>query len=227
MSAPESDPTAHVVRVLLVDDDPLVCSGLELMLANASDVSVVGAVHDGTDAVGAVQRHFPDVVLLDIRMPVQDGIVTTAQLVAMPRAPRVVVLTTFDHDDAVVRAVQAGASGFLLKTASPVEILAAIRAVQAGSGALSPRSAAHLVEHIRGSSDPRAALARQAMTRLSARELLVAQGVAESLTNAEIALRLHVSEATVKSQVATLQDKLGCRNRTAVAVLVTRAETHS
>jgi DNA-binding NarL/FixJ family response regulator len=216
--------TERPVRVLLVDDDPLVCEGLRLMLANASDLAVVGAVHDGADAVAAVHQHFPDVVLLDIRMPRQDGITTTRELVALPSPPHVVVLTTFDHDGEVLKAIQAGAAGFLLKTASPAEILTAVRAVQAGDGALSPRSAAQLRDHVRASFRPNAAQAAAALQRLSARELQVAEAVAEALSNQEIAQRLHVSDATVKAQVASIQDKLGARNRTAIAVLVARAD---
>lgn len=215
--------TDRPIRVLLVDDDPMVCQLLRLILSSAADVEVVAEVHDGAQAMAAVHQHFPDVVFVDIRMPVQDGIATTQDLVALPNPPRVVVLTTFDHDDAVIRAMRAGADGFLLKTATPEEITRAVRDTYAGNGVFSPRSAAQLRDHLRASFRPETAQARAALKQLTARELEVARAVAESMSNHEIAAQLHISDATVKSQLATIQDKLGARNRTAVAVLVTQA----
>jgi DNA-binding NarL/FixJ family response regulator len=210
--------------VLLVDDDALVCQGLELMLSTADDLEVVGAVHDGDGVVEAVHRHAPDVVLLDVRMGRQDGITATRSLRRLADPPKIIVLTTFDHDEVMLRAVEAGADGFLLKTASPAEILAAVRNVAAGGGAVSPGSARQLFHHVR--HDP-SALARRsaqaAMVTLTAREREVVRAVARGLSNAQIAAELFASEATVKTHLAHAQAKLGCSGRVEVAVLVERS----
>ncbi len=218
------DDAARPVRALLVDDDPLVCSGLDLMLSSAAGIEVVGSVHDGDQVVTAVQAHAPDVVLMDVRMRRMDGITATRRLRELPNPPRVLVLTTFDHDQAVLQAVEAGAAGFLLKTAAPVEIIAAVQDVAAGEGAISPRSARHLFEHV--SSDPTVPARRvagEAVAALSDRERQVVLAVARGGTNAEIARELFLSEATVKSHLNQAQTKLGCRNRVEVSVLVERS----
>jgi len=201
-------------RVLLVDDDPLVCRGLEVMLGVADDIEVVEAIH----------RHRPDIVLMDVRMTRQDGITTTAALRALPAAPKVIVLTTFDHDDVLMRAVHAGAAGFLLKTASPHEIIAAVRSVAAGEGALSARSARQVVEHLR--ADPALELRRAASAlihTLTPRELDVVRCVARGMTTAQIGAELYLGDATVKSHLARAQDKLGVQSRVEVGILVDRA----
>lgn len=223
MTGQATEPT-RPTRVLLVDDDPLVCSGLELMLSSAADVAVVGAVGDGDQVVSAVQAHRPDVVLMDVRMPRVDGITATRALTRLPSPPRVLVLTTFDEDRAVLRAVEAGASGFLLKTAAPAEILAAVRVVAAGQGVVSPASVTELLTHV--AADPVVTRRRETAGRLASlteRERAVAVLVARGCSNGEIARRLYVSEATVKSHLATAQARLLCGNRVEVAVLVERA----
>ena len=212
------------VRVLLVDDDPLVCRGLELLLSADPEISIVGSVHDGDAVVEAVHAHFPDVVLMDVRMAREDGITATAALMRMPHPPKVIVLTTFDHDDILMRALAAGASGFLLKTAAPQEILAAVHNVAAGEGALSPRSARQVVQHLQR-DDQRSATrtAVELLAMLTPRELDVVRLVAQGWSNAQIAARLYVGEATVKSHLASAQARLGVRNRVQVGVLVAQA----
>lgn len=212
------------VRVLLVDDDPLVCRGLELLLSADPGISVVGSVHDGDAVIEAVHGHFPDVVLMDVRMSRQDGITATAALMRLPQPPKVIVLTTFDHDDILMRALAAGAAGFLLKTAAPQEILAAVHNVAAGEGALSPRSARQVVEHLQ--RDDQRSVARTAeelLATLTPRELDVVRLVAQGWSNVEIARRLYLGEATVKSHLASAQARLGVRNRVQVGVLVAQA----
>ncbi|MDO5504397.1 MAG: response regulator transcription factor [Actinomycetia bacterium] len=212
------------VRVLLVDDDPLVCRGLELLLSSDATLSVVGTVHDGDAVIDAVHRHFPDVILMDVRMERQDGITTTASLAALPQPPKVIVLTTFDHDDILMRALDAGAAGFLLKTASPHEIIAAVHNVASGEGALSPRSARQVVEHLqRDDLGTARRSARDLMARLTPRELDVVRRVAAGQSNPQIAAALFLGEATVKSHLASAQGKLGARNRVQVGVLVAQA----
>src|SRR5690606_32554015 len=172
------------------------------------------SVHDGDAVIEAVHRHFPDVVLMDVRMARQDGITTTSELVRMPDPPRVIVLTTFDHDDVLLRALDAGAAGFLLKTAAPREIIAAVHNVASGEGALSPRSARQVVEHLQ--RDEHAAVrraARELIRTLTPRELDVAQLVAQGMSNPEIAAELYLGEATVKTHLTSAQAKLGVRNR--------------
>ena len=217
-----TDTQVQPIRVLLIDDDPLVCSGLELILSTVDDIQVVGSAGDGDEAVAAVQRHFPDVVLLDVRMPRLDGIAATEALCALPTPPRVIVLTTFDADDIVMRAIGAGAAGFLLKTASAPDIIAAIRNVHAGDGALSPRSARRVFEQV-GDDGARRSAAREAIGVLSEREREVVRLVGEGLSNSEIGAQLYLGEATVKTHLASAQRKLGVEGRVRLAVVATKA----
>lgn len=215
-------PDAH--RILLVDDDPLVRSGLRLLLTSDPQIDVVGEAGDGDEVVEAVQRHAPDVVLMDLRMPRVDGITATRAVRALPRPPHVIALTTWDVDDAVLRSLDAGAEGFLLKSSSPAEIIAAVRAVVAGDAVLSPRSTRQVLDHYGRDENRRAREeAQAALAVLTEREREIAVAVAEGLSNAEVAERLYVSPATVKAHLATIQTKLGVRNRVQVAVHAERA----
>lgn len=213
-----------VIRVLLVDDDPMVCQGLSFMFEQVDGLSVVGSVHDGDEVVTAIHRHHPDVVLMDVRMQRVGGIEALATVRRLTEPPKVLMLTTFDHDDVMMRAVSAGVDGFLLKTASPTEIVAAIRSVAAGESALSPRSARQLIDHLQQGALPSRAAAQQRLAELTDRELDVAHQVASGATNAQISAKLYTSEATVKTHLRNIQDKLGLTGRVEIAVLVTRAE---
>ncbi|MDO5740230.1 MAG: response regulator transcription factor [Ornithinimicrobium sp.] len=217
--------TEPAVRVLLVDDDPMVCSGLRMILDRGSGgrVEVVGAVGDGAEAVGAVQRHHPDVVLMDVRMPRMDGITATRMVRDLPSPPEVVVLTTFDSDDEPFRAAAAGANGFLLKTESPEDLVAHVIAVAAGEGAVSKRTAKQFMQHVRLDRSSRWRAARAAVGTLTPRQREVAGHVAAGLSNVEIAQRLYVSPSTVKTQLASIQSKLDVTNRVMIAVMVTQA----
>jgi DNA-binding NarL/FixJ family response regulator len=211
-----------VTRVLLVDDDALVRSGLRMMLAGADGIEVVG---EADAALAAVDRHRPDVVLMDIRMPHVDGIAATRLLRAQPSPPEVIVLTTFDADELVVRALQAGAAGFLLKDTPPPEIVRAIELVHAGESMLSPTVTRRLIALVAGDSDAgeRAQTARALLDALSAREREVALAVGRGCANADIAADLHMSVATVKAHVSRLLAKLEVDNRVQVALLVQEA----
>ena len=213
------------IRVLLVDDDALVRSGLRMMLAGAAQLAVVGEAEDGRGVLPAVDRHHPDVVLMDIRMPRLDGIAATRLLRAQPRPPAVIVLTTFDADELVVRALQAGAAGFLLKDAAPADIVRAIESVHAGDGTLSPAIARRLIALVAGDHGEatRREQARQRLASLTPREYEVATAVGHGLSNADIAGRLHMSTATVKAHVSRLLVKLDVDNRVQIALLVQRA----
>jgi DNA-binding NarL/FixJ family response regulator len=215
-----------VIRVLLVDDDALVRSGLKLMLAGAEQIEVVGEVDDGRGVLAAVDSLHPDVVLMDIRMPELDGIVATRLLRTQPQAPAVLVLTTFDADELVLRVLRAGAAGFLLKDTPPAEIVRAIEHVNAGDGTLSPTVAGRLIALVAGDTDAgeRYEKARERLATLSAREREVALAVGRGLANAEIAAELHMSVATVKAHVSRLLTKLGVENRVQIALLVQEAE---
>ena len=207
-------------RVLLVDDDPLVRTGLRMVLGSAEDLEVVGEVGDGADAVDAVHRHRPDVVLMDVRMPRMDGLAATAAVTALPAAPRVIVLTTFDLDEHVFGALRAGASGFLLKDTPPRELVAAVRVVAAGEAMLSPTVTRRLIGHFATTSDTsRAERARDRLDLLTARERDVLLAVGRGQSNAEIGRALFLSEATVKSHVSRLLSKLDATNRVQVAIL--------
>jgi len=209
-----------MIRVLLVDDDPLVRAGLQMILSSAEDLEVVGEAGDGAEAVEAVRAHRPDVVLMDIRMPIVDGLTATASLTSLPHPPRVVVLTTFGLDEYLFRALEAGAGGFLLKDTPPRDLIAAVRAVASGDAMLSPSVTRTLIGRFatsRESGRRQAALARLEPLTEREREVLVAVG--RGLSNAEIGRELYLSEATVKTHVSRLLLKLGCANRVQVAIL--------
>jgi DNA-binding NarL/FixJ family response regulator len=213
------------IRVLLVDDDALVRSGLRMMLAGAEQVEVVGEAEDGRGVLPAVDLHRPDVVLMDIRMPQLDGIAATRLLRSQPSPPAVVVLTTFDADEYVLRALRAGAAGFLLKDTPPAEIVRAIELVHAGDGMLSPGVTRRLIALAAGDDAEavRADQARDRLAALTARERDVALAVGTGRPNAEIAAALHLSVATVKAHVSRLLTKLEVDNRIQIALLVQEA----
>jgi DNA-binding NarL/FixJ family response regulator len=208
------------IRVLLVDDDALVRSGLRMMLAGAESIEVVGETDDGRGVLSAVDLHRPDVVLMDIRMPQVDGIAATRLLRSQPAAPAVVVLTTFDTDELVLRALRAGAAGFLLKDTPPAEIVRAVELVHAGDGMLSPAVTRQLIALVASEGGARHDGARDLLEALSPREREVALAVGRGLPNAEIAAELHMSVATVKAHVSRLLVKLGVENRVQIALLV-------
>jgi DNA-binding NarL/FixJ family response regulator len=210
-----------MIRVLLVDDDPLVRSALGLMLGGQPDLEVVAEAGDGQQAVGAARKHRPDVVLMDIRMPVLGGLEATRILHSQANPPRVIVLTTFDADDYVVSAVAAGADGFVLKDTPPAQIVEAIRKVADGEPMLSPTATATLIRRVRDGADPgRAEAAHEKLATLTEREREVALAVGEGLSNAEIAAKLYLSVPTVKAHVSRLFDKLSATNRVQIAICV-------
>lgn len=212
------------IRVLIVDDDPLVRSALTMIVSGQETLKVVGQAASGLEAIDVAASSQPDVVLMDLRMEGLDGISATARLRALPHPPEVIAITTWDVDDAVVRCMRAGASGFLLKTASPTEIVRAIQAVADGDAVLSPRSTRRLLDRLVSPSAQAATLqARELIASLSERERQVARGVGMGRTNAEIGAELFVSEATVKTHLTSVQNKLGVHGRVGVAVLAERA----
>jgi DNA-binding NarL/FixJ family response regulator len=218
---PVSDDPGTRTRVLLVDDDALVRSALALMLGGEPDLDVVGEATDGREALAAIRRTSPDVVLMDIRMPGMSGLEATEQLQTWDTPPKVVVLTTFDADDHVVRAVAAGAQGFVLKDTPPQEIVAAVRKVADGDPILSPSATSALIRRVSAAGDgDRAAAAEMRMTRLTERETEVAVAVGRGLSNAEIAGELYMSVPTVKAHVSRLLTKLDAGNRVQVAICV-------
>ncbi|MFW6691301.1 response regulator transcription factor [Streptomyces sp. MAR4 CNX-425] len=229
MSDPTSDRTADPadrVTVLLVDDDPLVRAGLRLMLGGAPDVAVVGEAADGGEVPALVAAHAPDVVLMDIRMPRLDGLAATEALRRRPDPPEVLVLTTFHTDEHVLRALRAGAAGFVLKDTPPAEIVEAVRKVAAGEPALSPAVIRQLIAQVSGpgggpDGPGRAAdRARRRLAALGEREREVAVAVGRGRSNAEIAAELYMSVPTVKTHVSRILTKLDLNNRVQIALLV-------
>ncbi|HEY0698868.1 MAG TPA: response regulator transcription factor [Micromonospora sp.] len=230
-----SGPTAGTrgptpVRVLVVDDDALVRAGLSMILGGAADLLLVGEAADGSAVPDAVARCSPDVVLMDIRMPRVDGLAATEALRANPGPPEVLVLTTFDADEQVLRALRAGAAGFLLKDTPPAEIVAAVRRVAAGEPTLSPSVTRRLISHVTGAgaagdgAGSRRERALRLLSGLSEREREVAVALGRGRTNAEIAAELYMSVATVKAYVSRLLTRLDLNNRVQVALLVHDAE---
>jgi DNA-binding NarL/FixJ family response regulator len=211
---------AGVIRVLIVDDDALVRAGLSMMLAGTDDIRVVAEASDGAEVSSAVDAYRPDVVLMDIRMPGVDGLAATERLRAREEAPQVIVLTTFDADDHVLRALRAGAAGFLLKDTPPPEIMRAIRLVAAGEAMLSPAVTRRLIEHVADDGlGARRTRARELLDRLTDREREVAIAIGQGKSNADIAAELYMSVATVKAHVSRLLTKLELGNRVQIALL--------
>ncbi len=209
-----------MTRVLLVDDDPLVRAGLAMILSSGADLEVVGEAGDGAQAVEAVRAHRPDVVLMDIRMPQVDGLAATEAVTALSPAPKVIVLTTFDLDDYVFRALRAGASGFLLKDTPPRDLVHAVEVVAAGDAMLSPAVTRRLIGHFSvGGADSRRREAVARLDVLTAREREVLVAVGQGMSNADIGRTLYMSEATVKAHVSRLLTKLDLSNRVQVAIL--------
>ncbi|QSB12618.1 response regulator transcription factor [Natronosporangium hydrolyticum] len=223
MSPPEQMPP-DPIRVLIVDDDALVRAGLSFILGGAEEIELVGEVADGDEVSAAVTRHRPDVVLMDIRMKRVDGLSATELLRRRGDRAEVIVLTTFDADEYVLRALRAGASGFLLKDTPPAQLVAAVRLVAAGEAMLSPAITRQLISHVASQSsaaarDTRQHEARAVLQRLSAREREVAVAIGQGKPNGQIAAELFMSVATVKAHVTRLLTKLELSNRVQIALL--------
>jgi DNA-binding NarL/FixJ family response regulator len=206
------------IRVVVVDDEPMVCAHLRTILGSADDLEVVGEAHDGAAAVQAVRRDRPDVVLMDLRMPGVDGLTAIERINQLPDPPVVVALTTFDADQYVLRALRAGAAGFLVKSTPPEDLIGLVRVAAAGNMVLSPAAARRLVTASADQHSTRQR-AQQLVESLTDRELQVLGCLGQGLSNAQIAARLYLSEATVKGYVSRLLDKLGCANRTQAGLL--------
>jgi len=203
-----------VIRVVLVDDQALFRAGIRMLLSSQPDLEVVGEAGDGAEALRVVAATRPDVVLMDIRMPVMDGLTATAQILADPHPPRIVMLTTFDLDESAARAIRQGASGFLLKDADPEFLLAAIRTVHAGSSVIAAAATRELFAHFTASVQE----APPAWQSLTDREREIFALAARGLSNAEIAAREFLSEATVKTHISRILTKLALRDRVQLVV---------
>ena len=208
------------IRVLLVDDQQLVRIGFRMILADEEGIEVVGEAADGREAVASAARLRPDVVVMDIRMPVMDGVEATRLLGASgPDAPRILVLTTFDTDEHVVEALRAGASGFLLKDVTPADFVAAIRVVASGEALIAPSVTRRLLERFAQLQEPSDPERDRVLSQLTEREREVLVLVAQGLSNREIAERLFLAEPTVKTHVSHLLLKLDLRDRAQLVVL--------
>jgi DNA-binding NarL/FixJ family response regulator len=207
-----------MIRVVVVDDEPMVCVFLRTILGSADDIEVVDEAHDGAAGVEAVVRSRPDVVLMDLRMPGVDGLTAIERIGKLPDSPTVVVLTTFDADQYVLRALRAGAAGFLVKSTPPEELIGLVRVAAAGHTVLSPAAARRLIA---ASTDRLGAHehARKLVGSLTEREAEVLACLGQGLSNAQIGARLHLSEATIKGYVSRMLDKLGCLNRTQAGLI--------
>ncbi|MBB6421376.1 response regulator transcription factor [Streptomyces sp. AK010] len=217
-----------VIRTVVVDDDPFVRMGLTMVLGAGDGIEVVGEASDGAEAIELVERLRPDVVLMDIRMNGMDGLTATAQLRSRADGPAVIVLTAFDTDKHLLRALRAGANGFLLKDTPPDDILASVRRAAGGESILAPAALTRLIDHVVRLEDQelvesRAVQTRAALDRLTAREREVAVAISEGRSNMDIAASLYMSVATVKANVTRILAKLGCTNRVQVAILVHEA----
>ena len=207
-----------MVRVIVVDDEPMVCAHLRTILGTGGDIEVVDEAHDGAAGVEAVVRGRPDVVLMDLRMPVMDGLAAIEQIVKLPDPPAVVVLTTFDADQYVLRALRSGAAGFLVKSTPPEDLIRLVQVAADGHTVLSPIAARRLIAASADSSQAQAR-ARELVAGLTEREAEVLACLGEGLSNAQIGARLFLSEATIKGYVSRMLDKLECANRTQAGLI--------
>jgi DNA-binding NarL/FixJ family response regulator len=207
-----------MIKVVVVDDEPMVCAHLRTILGSAGDIEVTGEAHDGAAGVEAVLRYSPDVVLMDLRMPGVDGITAIERIAKLARPPAVVVLTTFDADQYVLRALRAGASGFLVKSTPPQDLIGLVRVAAEGHTVLSPAAARRLVA-ASADREPARDHARKLVSSLTERETEVLACLGEGLSNAQTGARLYLSEATVKGYVSRMLVKLGCANRTQAGLL--------
>ncbi|HTN55226.1 MAG TPA: response regulator transcription factor [Microbacterium sp.] len=203
-----------MIRVVLVDDQALFRAGVRMLVSSQPDMDVVGEAGDGKEAIEVVGRTRPDVVLMDIRMPVMDGLTATAELLTHPDPPHIVMLTTFDLDEAAARAIQQGASGFLLKDADPEFLLAAIRTVDSGSSVIAASATRELFAHFTPETKP----VPPSYSELTDREREIFALAARGLSNAEIAAREYLSEATVKTHISRILTKLALRDRVQLVV---------
>ncbi|MDR0489229.1 MAG: response regulator transcription factor [Propionibacteriaceae bacterium] len=211
---------ANPLRVVLVDDQQLVSAGLRMIIDSQDDMMVAGEASTGVEAVALLSRIETDVVLMDVRMPDMDGIEATRQILAPSidpsRGPKIIILTTFDLDEYLLAAIHAGASGFLLKNAPPLDLLSAIRTVHSGDGVIAPSSTKRLIEHV--ATQVSTPMTPRDFDCLTDREREVLLLVAKGMSNSEISAVLFLSEATVKTHVSKILEKLGCRDRVQAVV---------
>lgn len=207
-----------MIRVVVVDDEPMVCAHLRTILGTAGDIEVVAEAHDGAAGLETTVRERPDVVLMDLRMPKMDGLTAIGKINELADPPAVVALTTFDADQYVVRALRAGAAGFLVKSTPPEDLIGLVRVAADGHTVLSPIATRRLLN---AAADQHSAQerARAMVATLSERETEVLGFLGEGLSNAQIAARLYLSEATIKGYVSRLLVKLGCANRTQMGLI--------
>ncbi len=212
--------TAKVIRVVIADDEPLIRAGIRMILTSAPDIEVVAEAANGREAVELARAHVPDVMLLDIQMPVMDGLTALGELGRAAPEVRALILTTFGEKENVLRALGSGGAGFLLKDTAPGELIGAVRAAAAGDAYLSPGATRHVVDQLAsGQGAARGEEARRRVAELSERERGVLALLGEGLSNADAGRRLHMSEATVKTYVSRILSKLGCENRVQAALL--------
>jgi DNA-binding NarL/FixJ family response regulator len=212
-----------MTRIGLIDDDALVRTGLAMILGADPEIEVVGEGADGTDAVPLVHAHRPDVLLMDVRMPTMDGIAATRAVVAEGSAPAIIMLTTFDMDEYVFRALEAGASGFLLKDTPPQDLIRAVHVVAGGDAMLAPTVTRRMLGHFSQANPETHASAHPGLDDLTEREAEVLGAVAGGLSNAQIGGRLFMSEATVKAHISKIFAKLECTNRVQIAIIAHEA----
>nr|WP_202523499.1 response regulator transcription factor [Kitasatospora sp. SID7827] len=210
---------------MVADDEPLIRAGIRMILTSAEDIEVVGEAPDGAQALRLARELAADVLLLDIRMPVLDGLSALAELPRAAPGTRALVLTTFGERENVLRAITSGGAGFLLKDTAPAELIQAVRAAATGNAFLSPAATRHIVDTLaEGPATARGEQARRRLAVLTARERDVVGLLGEGLSNADTGARLRMSEATVKTYVSRILAKLGCENRVQAALLARDAE---